>query len=358
MRPIQFKPIARFVLGSGVLRGGNAEGGLMKGKVGMGEGVIAGVLITAFVGFAFMYGTGMFAVTTPTEPVEGQLPLAPGYTPFELATVYAYLYDSEDPDTTFGGADDAQCRVWKGGQFDFLGPYVDSDSQSATGQIALAAVRLKTGTSYDILCYENDGGTPVYAQKLDFTIPQVDPEKTTWTYDENIELLKEGAFTESACDSATAAFDEAADTVTLNKTAETVQGVLEWDCTVSQSTAGAVVKDPVIIFREAPGTPLTDVNDVEAVWISVKTGSGVSVPAGNLVSEFKSAAPVVLTEDGMLSSADSATITVKIQLPSSEGDVGTGNIEMIYDDLGDYRAKDLDFDVRAAAETTTFVITT
>jgi hypothetical protein len=31
---------------------------------------------------------------------------------------------------------------------------------------------------------------------------------------------------------------------------------------------------------------------------------------------------------------------------------------MIYDDLGDYRAKDLDYDVRAADETTTFTINT
>lgn len=332
----------------------------MKGKVGGLEGAIGGAAIVLIAVVAVMYmgtgGTFQFAVTEPVLPDEA-VPVTPGYIPFELDNVYMYLYDAEDPDTTFGGASDVQCRAWNEGEYNFLGPYVDTDSQSATGQIALAAKRLKTATEYDILCYEDDGGTPVYADRFEIEIPQVSVEKTAWTYDENIELLKEGAFEESACDSATAAFDESTDTVTLNKSAETVQGVLEWDCEVGQTTAGAVLKDPVIIFRESPGTPLTDINDIEAVWVSVKTGSGVSLPSGNLVSEFKSAAPVAMTDDGLLGSADSATVTVKIQLPSAEADVGTGNFEMIFDDLGDYREKDLDFDVRAADETTTFVIT-
>jgi len=330
----------------------------MKGKAGGFEYAVGGGLLVLVALVVVLYGTGNFAVTQPpTEVPPGTLPTVPGYTPFELANVYMYLYDSEDPDSTFGGADDAQCRAWKSGEFDFLGPYVDTDSQSATGQIDLAASRLKTGTAYEVLCYENDAGTPVYSNKFEITVPQVNPEKTTWTYDNNIELQKEGAFTESACDSATAAFDESTDTVTLNKTLSTVEGVLEWDCVVAQSTAGAVLKDPVIIFRETPGTPLTDVNDIEAVWISVKTGSGVTLPGGNLISEFKAGSSIAMTSDGVLGSADSATMTVKIQLPSAEADVGTGNFEMIYDDLGDYRAKDLDFDVRAAAEVTTFVIT-
>jgi hypothetical protein len=329
----------------------------MKGKAGGFEYAVGGALLTLGIFVFAMYSTGNLSVTGQVPAAgEGKVPEVPGYTPFEVAHAYGYTYDAMDTKTTFGGADDVQCRVWAAGAFDFLGPYIDTDSQSSTGQVDFAASRLKTATSYDVLCYENDGGTPVYAKKFDITLGQLSPEKTSWSYDKNIELYKEGAFDESACDSATAAFDEAADTVTLNKTASTVQGVLSWDCVIGQTTAGAVLKDPVIIFRESPTTPMTDINDIEAIWVSVKTGSGVTLPSNNLVSEFKAGAPVAMTSDGVLGSADSATMTVKIQLPSAEANVGTGNFQMIYDDLGDYRAKDLDFDVRAADETTTFVI--
>ena len=334
----------------------------MKGKIGGIEGaIVMGVfMIAAFA--VVLYGTGTLSITgqvTAPAPETGLQPAIPGYAPFSLDHVYLYLYDAMDLKSTFGGADDAQCRVWKFGQYDFLGPYVDTDSDASTGQIDLAAKRVKTDADYSVLCYENDGGTPVYANKVDkMHVGQLSPEVTAFTYDFNINMLKEGTFTESACDSATAAFDEGGDAVTLNKTASTVQGVLTWDCTVAQSTSGAALKDPVLIFRENPASPMTDINDVEAIWVSVKTGSGVTVPAGNLVSQFKAAAPVALTSVGMLTSADAATVTVKIQLPAAEADVGTGSFQMIYDDLGDYRAKDLDYDVRAADETTTFTINT
>jgi len=332
----------------------------MKGKLGGLEGAIGGGALVLVAALVVMYATGNLPMAvTSTEPsVTGQVPAVAGYTPFELDHVYMYLYDALDTDSTFGGADDVQCRVWNFGEYNFLGPYLDTDAESSTGQIDLAAKRIKTASEYTVLCYEDDGGTPVYAKKFDFEVPQVAVQKTAWTYGENIELYKEGAFIESACDSSVDAFDESADTITLNKTAQSVQGVLEWDCAVGQSTAGAVLKDPVIIFRENPTTPLTDINDIEAIWVSVKTGSGVdAIPSVNLVNEFKSGAPIAMTSDGLLSSADSATITVKIQLPSSESDVGTGNFQMVYDDLGDYRAKDLDFDTRASAEVTDFVIT-
>ena len=333
----------------------------MKGKIGGAESILIGVVATlavVVVVFLLAQNAGMFAVTQPAQPGGPTQPVVPGYTPFGLTHVYLYLYDAMDTKTAFGGADDAQCKAWDSGKFDFLGPYIDTDSQSSTGQVDFSAAREKTGTKYDVLCYENDGGTPVYANKFDMSVPQVAPATvTTWTFDSNVNMYKEGAFAESACDSATAAFDEGGDTVTLNKTLSTVQGVLEWDCTVGQSTAGAVLKNPVIIFREDPATPMTDINDIEAIYVSVKTGSGVTLPGGNLVDKFKAGAPVAITSTGMLTSADSAVVTVKVQLPSAEANVGTGNFQMIYDDLSDYRAKDLDYDVRAAAEVTTFVIT-
>jgi hypothetical protein len=285
-------------------------------------------------------------------------PAPQGYVSFTLNDIYMTVMNALDKDATFG-ADDATVRAYEQGKFDFVGSYLDSDGNAVTsGQIDLAGDRLQTGTCYTGLAYQGDGGTNLYAELFHFCIPQLIGDKTYWSYPNTIFMTTEGAYTESALDSSTAAFDESGDTVTLNKTAETVQGCLSWDFTYSNSVAGSVLRDPVIMFEDSASDPLTDLNDIEEVYLSVKTGSGFSFPSGNLRSEFLSATPVSSTSDGELGSADGGTGTLKVCLPAEEADVGTGDILMHFDDLGDYRSRDLDNDVRAAAETTTFSIET
>jgi len=253
-------------------------------------------------------------------------PTPTGYVPFTLSNVYMTVMNSLDKDATFG-ADDAYVRVYEFGKFDFVGPYLDSDGNAATsGQIDLAGKKLHTGTSYTALAYQGDGGTALYAYKFDFTIPQLTGDKTLWNYPTTIYLSTEGTFTESALDSSTLGFDEGnetADVVTLNKTRDTVQGCL-----------------------------------IEHIYLSVKSGSGVSFPSGDLVSEFRTATPIHVTSDEELGSADGVTGTLKVCFPAAEASVGTGDFLMHFDDLGDYRNRDLDNDVRAADETTTFDICT
>ncbi len=284
------------------------------------------------------------------------LPQPPGYVPFTLANIYLNVMNALDKDATFG-ADDAKVRIYTQGAFDFTGPYLDSDGNAATtGQIDLSGDRMKTGTCYTSLTYQGDGGTNLYALKDDFCVPQLTGDKTMWSSDKNIYIYQEGAFSESALDSATDAFDESGDAVLLNKTAETVQGCLKWDFTVGNSVSGSHLKDPVLILEDSSSSPLTDLNDIESVYLSVKTGTGFAFPDGNLQTEFLSATPIHMTTDGSLGSADGGVGTLTVCLPAAESDVGTGSFLMHFDDLGDYRNRDLDNDVRAAAETTTFTI--
>lgn len=307
------------------------------------------------------YGTQQACINAGGQWINGmcQIQAQPqGYVPFTLSHVYMTIMNALDKDATFG-ADDASVRAYEQGKFDFTGPYLDSDGNAVTtGQIDLDDSRLKTGTCYTYLAYQGDGGTNLYALKDEVCVPQLTGDKTLWSWDQNIYMYTEGAFSESALDSATAAFDESSDVVTLNKTAETVQGCLSWDFTIGNSVSGSIIKDPVIVLEDSSSDALTDLNDIEEIYLSVKTGSGFSFPSGNLQTEFLSATPIHMTSDGSLGSADGGTGTLKVCLPAAEASVGTGSFLMHFDDLGDYRARDLDNDVRAAVETTTFTITT
>lgn len=282
-----------------------------------------------------------------------------GYVPFTLSHVYVTVMNALDKDATYG-ADDVYVRAYPYGKFDYTGPYLDQDGNAATsGQIDFNGSRMQTGTSYTYLAFQGDGGTNVYALKDDITIPQLTGDKTVWTLPDTVYIYTEGSFTESTLDSATSAFDESGDAVTLNKTASTVQGCLDWDFTYSDATSGSVLKQPVIVLEDSASSPLTDLNDIEYVYLKVKTGGqGISLPSGNLKSEFDSGTPIHVASDEELGSADGFTGTLTICLPASEADVGTGSFLMHFDDLGDYRNRDLDNDVRAAAETTTFTINT
>jgi len=326
-----------------------------------GAWVLFGGQIPTVPATGYQYTTQQACVAAGGTWTNGQCEFKPqptGYVPFVLQTVYMKVMNALDKDATFG-ATDAYVRIYSFGKFDFTGPYLDSGSNAATtGIVNFSNAAMHTGTSYTYLAYQGDGGTNLYALKDDFTIPQLTGDKTIWTLGEIVYMYTEGAFTESALDSATAAFDESGDAVTLNKTAETVQGCLSWDFTLSNSVSGSILKEPVIVFEDSASSPLTDINDIEEIYLSVKSGSGVSFPSGNLVSEFRTATPVHVAPDEELGSADGITGTLKICLPAAEADVGTGSFLMHFDDLGDYRNRDLDNDVRAADETTTFTINT
>jgi len=293
------------------------------------------------------------------------VPVPTTYQPFVLSTVTFTVLNDLDRDAAFG-ANDVYARAYNVGQFDWTGSYIDIQTtySTTTGDISFSNSKLRTGQTYEILLYEGDGGTNLYANKFTVTLPALTGDKTTWSDPTIRYMITEGAFSAAAFDSSTAAFDEGATTageVTLNKTAQTVQGCLSWDFTVGNSVSGSKLIDPVIVIEEDASDPLTDINDIENIYLSVKTGSGFSFTSDDLVTEFRGGVPISMVNGlnkNYLGSADSGTGTLKICLPASESDVGTGSIKVHFDDLGDYRARDLDNDVRAASDSTTFKITT
>lgn len=341
-------------------------------STGQTIGIVALVLIAVVaVGFFATGGfeklTGFAITPTPAGEVPETIEPVTGYVPHALTGGFGvFVFNAEDKDTPYG-ANDVYGKIWNPGTADWSGPFVvaSASSDATTGKVAFSGDKIDTGRSYDIAVYQGDGGTNIYPETITVTIPQLSPEISSWNYPNSIYVSTEGSFSESACDSTTAAFDEGSDLITLNKTLSTVQGSLKWDCTYGQDTSGGVLKEPVVIFREKPGSELSDINDVEHIYMSTKTGgSGLSFPTGDLITEFLGGVPIkVGPSDGLFRSNNDAVLTITVNLPASEANVGTGSFEMIFDDLGDYRAKatvfsTTDFDVHAAAEITEFKIIT
>jgi len=333
---------------------------MKKGTVGLL--VVVLVLVAGFWGYNQGWFDNVFSATGGADDDSEALPT--GYVPHALTSGFKIkVYNAEDTDATFG-ANDVYGKIWNPGTADWTGAFVEKSTTftTSTATVDFTGASIYTGKTYDVVLYQGDGGTSLYPETLTITIPKLDSEITTLTYADTVFLFPEGSFSESACDSSTDAFDESTDTVTLNKTAQTVQGSLTWDCTFGQATAGAVLEDPIILFREKPGSELTDINDIEHVYVSIKTGgSGLTIPSGDLVSEFRAGVPLSVGID-KLRSSNNAVLTVEFDLPASESDVGTGTFQMIFDDLGDYRAKanifgTSDYDTHASAEITDFVIT-
>lgn len=306
---------------------------------------------------------GLFAVYQQLGSVE-EATLTPKETETRKTSfdsVRFYIYDELDKDVGFGN-NDVYGRIYEEGDVDWVGNAVETTTDYNGTHYYLefdgggSGTRLKSGTNYELVIYQGDGGNNLYTKTIPFTIPTVAPDENDYTFDESFFMYKEGSWSDAGCDNSNNTFDEDAtvtDQVDLNTTYGGVGGTMTWDCTVEQATSGAVLQDPVIIFQESPSDPLSDINDVVHIWTSVKSGSGVAVPTGDLVTEFRAGSPISISDEGFLDSADSVVMTLKIQL-EAEGSVGTGTIQMIMDDLGDWRGKDTDTDVRATAETISF----
>jgi len=338
-------------------------------------GVIIASIILGGTGLIFTLGyLGQQAGVLPD--VTGDVP--DGYEPYVLTTIFLKIMDGLDKDAGFG-ANDIYGRTYKEGDFDWTGTHVDISTSytSASGFLNFTGSAMFTGSTYDLIGYQGDGGTNLYTLRDELVIAPLTGDKTTWTATEDngngvrvkvFYMYQEGAFASTAADCtqgngtaglAVTNWDESSNDVTLNKTLDVVQGCNKWDITIGNTVAGSILKNPVIVFEEDASDTLTDIEDIEEIYLSVKSGSGVSVPSGNLKSQFRNAEPIPIAKTGgTIGSGDSATVTLTICLPAAEASVGTGTMIMYLDDLGDYRVRDNDQDVRAAAEETEFIILT
>lgn len=316
--------------------------------------VIIGLIVVAGGGFAIYSQLGEVKTATST-PKETEVRKA------SFDSVKFYVYNALDDDVGYGDGD-VYGRIYKEGEVDWTGNAVETSTTYNGTHYYIefngggGGTRLVSGENYELVLYQGDGGTNLYSETIPFTIPNVAPDEADYTFDETYLMYTEGSWTDAGCDNTNATFDEdatVADQVNLNTSYGGVGGLMTWDCTFEQATSGAILRDPVVIWQESPSDPLSDINDVEHIWMSVKSGSGIAIPTGDLESEFRAGTPIAISENGYIDSADSVVSTVKIEL-EAEGSIGTGTIQMIMDDLGDWRSKDTDTDVRAAAETISF----
>jgi hypothetical protein len=288
------------------------------------------------------------------------------YMSFALAHVYAFVKQEADPDSAFG-VGDVYGRVYEEGAFDFTGDYVDTDGTAATsGQLDWSANKMFTDKYYDVLLYQGDGGTSVYPKLVKIYVGKVreDATASVFTVGGTYYIESEGTIADMAWDCTTDNdFDESTDTITFNKSGSTVEGCETWEVTIDDSGSGTYLIDPVLIFRDDPSSAMTDINDIEHIYLSLKTGQGIGFYdcdtgakiVGDAVDYFLGAEPICLTDDGRIDQQDSATITVQICLPATEAELGNGQIQVIFDDMGDYRGRSLNNDVQAAADVETIV---
>jgi len=333
----------------------------------------AKMFAVAFIAFALGYvALGYVLPMTGVQLMAAVQPTATGAVTGVQASQYlldTYTFtvlDELNQNSGFGD-NDVYAKLYPAGEFDWDGAALDTSTNytGSTGKISFTGKAAKTSSSYDVLFYQGDGGTNLYAKLVEgVTIPDFTDSPGAWAETDPVFMLKEGAFKETALDNmegngtgvVVTAWDESNDVVTLDKSDTTVEGTIKWDFSVGNTVSGSCIKNPVIVFYESESDQFTDIDDIEHIYLSVKSGSGISVPSRDLVDDFKNGNPIEITSDGCLGSGDSATLTLQIDLPSSEADVGTGTLVMSLDDLGDKNARDLDKDKRASAESVSIKI--
>ena len=145
----------------------------------------------------------------------------------------------------------------------------------------------------------------------------------------------------------------------LNITGKSGVQFCSWDITIAETEAGKAIQNPVIILRIPEGSNL-DPSAIRSIYLVRKTGTDFGISPANLAG-YIDVAPIDLRgslydEDygvDFMTAADSATYTLKIEYDAdlvSSGD----QLQIVLDDLGDYRAKDIvTRDTKASAESLT-----
>jgi len=117
------------------------------------------------------------------------------------------------------------------------------------------------------------------------------------------------------------------------------------DITIGCADAGKAIKQPVLVLRYADGYEMPE-GSIISIYMSKKQGTDFGIPGTNLADYISTETPIELRgsiyENGVyyMTVADSGTYTLKITF---DADVLTSGkkLEVILDDLGEYRGKDV-----------------
>ena len=237
---------------------------------------------------------------------------------------------------------------------------VDEDtSTDSSGKAVFSNGAIFTETPY---IYAVRGGSTYYDRLVVDTIPApvgLTAALSSYTFPayKNIYVYKVGSFSTIASDTAITCSDDSS----LNVTANSGTTQISVDITIGEATSGAVLLDPVIVFRGQPNYE-PPANSILHIYLTRKTGTAFDIPSGDLVDYYETETPIHLggsiydADYGkyLMGVQDSGTYTLKIQY---DADTMTANkvLEVHLDDLGDYRAMDeISKDRKASPQTLTF----
>lgn len=232
------------------------------------------------------------------------------------------------------------------------------DEDTATDANGAAEFSSNTILVYMDYIFSLRGDSTVYDKVKVMKVPCVPPEREGYTFPEKFYVYYVGNFTNLYTSS----------TIKENITGKTGLQYITFDITIglSNTSSGRAVKEPVIVLRSPEGYEL-EPGDIVSIYIVRKDGTDLGIPGVNLVDYLAGETPIPLKgsiydEDYqayMMTIADSATYTVKITYDADQIQTGSDRLQIVLDDLGDYRAKDdVTKDTKTSAKTLTIQFVT
>jgi len=276
---------------------------------------------------------------------------APELPEYALSSVVMYIKDKLDPKA---GVPNVTVDVYKVDKASMsidemsaiaTDPYedvVDSAVSDSSGKVELVKGMIKVNQPY---LYAIKGDSNVYDKLFVKVIPV--PAKyfavTTYTFDEPVYVYRVGAFADPSPDADNVL--SGSEYPELNASGKSGLQYFEFDIEIGETDPGAVLKDPVLVLRTPEDVQLQP-GAIKSIYIVRKEGEDLGIPVYNLVSSINSR-PIKLKvgydeEEGanIMTVGNSAVYTVKLSYDADLINNGD-KIEIILDDLGDYRGQDI-----------------
>jgi len=236
---------------------------------------------------------------------------------------------------------------------------VDEDtSTDSSGKAVFNTTSIFTNRPY---IYSLRGDSTVYDKIVVNTIvppsTQFKIDSYSFPISDSIYAYKVGSFSSIATDTDINCSDDSS----LNITGKSGIQQVSLDITIGESEAGKALKDPVLVFRSPEGYE-PPANSIVHIYLTRKTGTSFSIPAEDLVSYYEGEVPIHLGgsiydpdyKTYLMTVSDSGTYTLKIQYDADVMQSGK-KLQVVLDDLGDYRAMDMvTRDRKASTESLTF----
>jgi len=256
--------------------------------------------------------------TTTEEPEEEPMPS------YQISTVNLYLMNALDTDSGISG-ETIYVYEMTADPTDPDTRSVDSDTTDANGLASFTSGAIFVGKKYQYVLK----GSNVYDERLvlEVPVPSREFKIDSYTFPDPMYAYYVGSFGTLGSD------------LTINITSDTGINVYSFDINITQTQAGKVAKDPVLVLRTPEGKDLST-GCIRSIYFIHKSGTNLGLPAGD-VSDYIDKKVIKLNGvmPGFLTANDQETVTVKIETDNSLCTAGTG-FEIVLDDLGGYRARD------------------